>query len=381
MNTIGEIIRRTRAYHCLDCGKCTGNCPVARINHSFSPRSMLMQCVLKDQETLYHDSSLWECLTCGLCQTRCPSQIDYITFMRDVRSISMNTGQKAECSHGGAFQSLMRIMTAKELKQNRMDWLSKDLKIAKKGDVLYFVGCAPYFDIYFSELNVESVGSSQGAIQLLNKMGITPVVLPDERCCGHDMLWSGDLDNFKRLAEHNLKLIEDAGAKTVVFSCPEGYQTFSREYPFYFGNLGFKVVHILEMLDEQVKNNSIKFKEMKEPVTYHDPCRLGRHMGVYEAPRTVIDAIPNIEFVEMEKSGKRATCCGVGNWLTCGAVAKTIQANRFREAKRAGADTMITACPKCEIHYKCALQDEQLKKEVNLEIKDLVTLVSQLVVE
>ncbi|MDZ7401502.1 MAG: (Fe-S)-binding protein, partial [candidate division KSB1 bacterium] len=211
MPAISEIIRQTRAYYCLDCGKCTGVCPVARINQTFSPRSLLMRCVQKDESSLLKDSALWECLTCGRCEIHCPSQIQYIHFMRDVRSLSLNTGAKAECSHGGAFHSLMRIMTANELKQQRMDWIPGNLKTLKKGEIVYFVGCAPYFDAYFSDLKVDSINSAIGTIKLLNKIGITPAILADERCCGHDLLWSGDVDNFKKLAEHNLRIIEEAG--------------------------------------------------------------------------------------------------------------------------------------------------------------------------
>jgi len=380
MSDIGEIVRRTRAYYCLDCGKCTGTCPVARINHSFSPRSMLMQCVMKDQDALYEDKALWECLTCGRCEIHCPSQIEYIQFMRDVRSLSLNTGQKAECSHGGAFQSLMRIMTADELKQQRMDWVTGDIKTVKNGEVVYFVGCAPYFDTYFSDLNAESIGSAKGSVKLLNKIGITPAVLADERCCGHDMLWSGDIDSFKKLAEHNLKLIEKSGAKTVVFSCPEGYQTFSQDYTHFFGKLNFEVVHITELLAKAIQSRALKFNEFDAQVTYQDPCRLGRHMGVYDAPRTIIDSLPKIQFNEMIKNRQKSICCGVGNWLTCGAVAKTIQSNRFREAKQVGANILLTACPKCEIHFKCALHDEKLKQEVNIEVKDLITLASEMMI-
>jgi Fe-S oxidoreductase len=193
------------------------------------------------------------------------------------------------------------------------------------------------------------------------------------------LLWSGDIDNFKKLAEHNLKIIEEAGAKTVVFSCPEGYQTFSQDYTHLFGKLNFQVVHITELLSEAVKKGAIKFNGLDAAVTYQDPCRLGRHMGVYDAPRDIINSIPKIEFNEMIKNRHKSVCCGVGNWLSCGSVAKTMQANRFREAKQVGAKTLITACPKCEIHFKCALQDERLQKEVNLEIKDLMSLVAGLV--
>jgi len=380
MKTVVEIINKTYAHRCLDCGKCTSVCPVAKINRTFSPRSLLMRCVQQDADSVIKDKALWDCLTCGMCELRCPSSIKYIEFMRDIREFAMFEGAaKAECSHGGAFQALDRIMTDSNLKQNRLDWLTPDLKTSKKGDFLYFVGCAPYFDVFFSELNIEAIASTKGAIKLLNKIGIEPMLLSDERCCGHDMLWSGDFKNFEKLAKHNLKQIEESGAKTVIFSCPEGFQAFSQSYPEFFGTLNFNVVHLTELLNEKIKTNELQFNEIEKSVTFQDPCRLGRHMGKYDEPRALIEAIPKLELHEMGRSRHRSTCCGVANWLTCGVTAKTIQANRFREAKLAGASTLITACIKCEIHYKCALQDDKLRDEVDLEVKDLITLASEVV--
>ena len=167
MSEICEIINRSRASNCLDCGKCTGVCPVSRVNKDFSPRNILMRAVQKDHETIIQEKSIWECLTCGMCEQWCPSRIKYIDFMRDIRALSIGTGEKAECSHGGAFQSLMRIMTASELKQNRVEWVSNELQIFSKGEVFYFVGCAPFFDTFFTDLNVKTTEAAKGAIKLL----------------------------------------------------------------------------------------------------------------------------------------------------------------------------------------------------------------------
>ena len=377
MSEISEIINRSRAYNCLDCGKCTGVCPVSRVNNDFSPRNILMRAVQKDHETIIQEKSIWECLTCGMCEQWCPSQIKYIDFMRDIRALSIGTGGKAECSHGGAFQSLMRIMTASELKQNRVEWISDDLQIASKGEVFYFVGCAPFFDTFFTDLNVKTTEAAKGAIKLLNKVGIKPVVSPDERCCGHDLLWSGDVENFKKLGQYNIDLIEKSGAKKVVFVCPECYQTFKQDYPEFFGTLNFDVVHITELLRPYIRSGEIKFSGIDQKVTFHDPCRLGRHLGIYDEPREIINSIPEIEFNEMFHSRHRSVCCGVGNWLTCGAATKLIQTRRLKEAKSTGADLLITACPKCEIHLKCALSDDKLKQEADLEIKDLMSLIAE----
>lgn len=376
MADIREIITQTRAYFCLDCGKCTGVCPVSRVNHNFSPRNILMRAVQKDHESILHEKSIWECLTCGMCEQWCPAQIKYIQFIQAIRELSIGMGEKAECSHGGALQSMMRIMTADNLKQNRTEWIPKDLKVSQKGDYFYFVGCAPFFDSFFEDLDVKTLDSAKGTIKLLNKIGITPVVSKEERCCGHDLLWGGDHANFEKLGRHNIDLIEKSGAKTVVLTCPEGYQTFKQDYPKYFGQLKFDVVHLSELLGPHIESGALRFKNQEKKITFHDPCRLGRHMGVYDAPRKMIESIHGLEFNEMPHSRHRSVCCGVGNWLTCGAAAKSIQTKRLKEAKSTGADVMVTACPKCEIHLKCALSDEKLRKEADIEIMDLTSLAS-----
>jgi Fe-S oxidoreductase len=113
-------------------------------------------------------------------------------------------------------------------------------------------------------------------------------------------------------------------------------------------------------------------------VTYQDPCRLGRYMGVYQAPRKVLSAIPGVELVEMEHNAADAICCGVSSWVSCGATAKSIQMARLTEAKATGADILVTACPKCQIHFKCALSGKVPgnREAVDIPIEDLTSLVA-----
>lgn len=378
MDSFLEIIKHTKAYYCLDCGKCTASCPVAWLNHTFSPRVVLMKAVHNEHENLVSDQNLWECLTCGLCEERCPSSIRYIDFTRDARSIATEKGNRGECSHGGAFQALMRIQTSENLKQNRLEWVTSDLKVSKtKADVVYFVGCAPYFDAFFEEIKVKTLDTAKGAIKALNAMGITPVVMPNERCCGHDLLWSGDIENFKKLAQHNLKEIEKTEAKTVVFSCPEGLRTFKIDIPRLLGKINFDVKHITELVAPKLKSHDLSLNELKGKITFQDPCRLGRHLGIYEPPREIMQNVNGWEFEDMPHSRKRSICCGVGNWMGCNTFTKQLQEQRLKEAKATGADILVTSCPKCEIHLKCAMQDQKIADEIQIEIKDLIAMVGE----
>jgi Fe-S oxidoreductase len=379
MSDFSNTIRKTNAFYCLDCGKCTAVCPIAQVNSRYSPRRMVGRSTQKSYDEVFQDPRVWACLTCKGCEETCPADVDYTGLTLNLRSQAADDGQQARCSHGGAIQSLMRIMTEPNLKQNRLDWVGSDLKTAETGEILYFVGCAPYLDVLFSELGAKTIESAKSAIKLLNAIGITPALMSDERCCGHDLLWSGDQQNFRKLAQHNVEAIRESGAKKVVFSCPECYRTVKDDYAQLVGGLGFDTAHISEVIAEKVDSGELIFPtdSRDQTVTYQDPCRLGRHLGKYEAPRKIMDSVPGIALNEMANHGKKAICCGVSNWMNCTTHSKRIQVERLRQAKATGADTLVTACPKCEIHLRCAMKDPNLGAEISLDIKDVATLAAE----
>jgi heterodisulfide reductase subunit D len=379
MKDIQQIITDTGAYSCLDCGKCTVVCPVSRYDSSFSPRRIVDNAILNDNGNRMNYEQVWDCITCSMCEERCQSGVKYTELIRSLRENARGAGCNGECTHGGALQSFMRLMTTDNLQQNRLDWVGKTLKTSEKGEVLYWVGCQPYFDVIFSDLGIKTLDTAKGAIKLLNSVDISPVLLPNERCCGHDLLWAGDIAGFTALAERNISEIQKSGVKKIVTTCPEGYLTLKYEYPRYFGEFDFEVVHITELLAGAIAEDKIHFKPLKSKVTYHDPCRLGRLGGVFEAPRMIINAIPDIEFIEMPRNRKNSLCCGTQAWINCGSVNKQIQEERLREADNTGADILLTSCPKCMIHFQCALHDDRLGSELDIELDDIVTLAAKLV--
>ncbi|MFQ5606062.1 MAG: (Fe-S)-binding protein [bacterium] len=379
MDEITDIFKKTNAFYCLECGKCTASCPIALVNDSYSPRTIVAHTLQRSTDEVLRDPMLWACLSCKNCEAGCPADVDYTNVTLELRVQGREYGQQGRCTHGGALQSLMRIMTTPEIKQNRLNWVNGDLKTAEQGEVLYFVGCAPFFDVFFSDLDVRTLDAAKSVVRLLNAVGIEPVLMPNERCCGHDLLWSGDLDNFLKLAEHNLNAIKETGAKQVVFSCPECQRTVKEDYSAHLGSLGFEALHISEFVADKLKPDGISFptNSRDQKVTFQDPCRLGRHLGVYDAPRKVMSSVPGVELTDMAKSGKKAVCCGVSNWMNCTTYSKQIQVERLKQAKATGADTLITACPKCEIHLRCAMKDQNLGKEISMGIKDVATLAAE----
>lgn len=371
MVDIAKLNKDTGVLSCLECGKCTAVCPVTRLGQEFSPRSMLSLVVTGAHDDLVADARIWDCLTCGQCQPRCPHGIDFSVFCRKIRPDSIKAGNAGSPSHDGALHHIMQLQSNEDLKQNRMEWIPEDLKIKSEGDVLYFVGCLPYYDAYFDHLKLDSVQTGISTIKLLNAAGIEPVVMADERCCGHDLIWGGDEDNFVKLARHNIDAIRKTGAKKIVFSCAECFRTLNKEYAEFAEPLELEMQHMSQFIAERVEEGTLSFGGVEGGLTFHDPCRLGRQMGVIDEPRRVLEAVSPGGVMEMERSGLSATCCGTSSWMNCNMVSKKIQSTRLAEAGRTGAKTLVTACPKCRIHFECTKTDPTLPEESRVEIKDL----------
>jgi heterodisulfide reductase subunit D len=376
-DAIKKLAGDTRAYLCIDCGKCTGTCPIGRVGVIYSPRAVVEHVVVARREP--REDELWRCLTCGLCQERCPSDVAYPEFVHSLRELAVGNGAEPQPTHGGTIRELMKIMAKENLRQNKMGWLpdwveviqdtkekgkkkskSKSKSKGKEeekeaepaGRDIYFVGCAPYFDVVFEDFKLDLVGTHTAGLELLRSSGVTPTVLADERCCGHDALWSGDVDLFKKLAEANVELFKKAGAKRIFVSCPEGFHTFTKEYPKYLGALGLEFVNTVaflagEMTDVIKGNGNID-------VTYHDSCRMGRFSGIYDEPRKILELAEGVNLREMEFSRDNAPCCGSNLWINCDHISRRMQNNLLDEAKNTGSEIMLTACDKCRIHLACA---------------------------
>jgi Fe-S oxidoreductase len=371
-----KLIQETKALFCLECGKCTGTCPIAIHSQSFSPRRITARIAHNSHPAAFIEENLYACLTCQQCDEVCPSDIKIIDLVRILRQQAGPENRDETCSHGGILDSIGKIMTAPGLNQNRLDWLNGDLKTSQKSEWLYFVGCLPYFDALFTDIDVQTLNIAKSTLKILNHFDIKPQLLANEKCCGHDQYWNGDMANFESLARANIEQFNQTGIKSIVTSCPECYRTLKLEYPRYFGQQEYTVYHISEFLSEHLKDmDSLDSEEHK--VTFQDPCRLGRHMKEYDAPRNVLGKLKNVQLTEMRHNRKRATCCGVSGWKNCSQVSKKIQTNRLREAQATGADTLVTSCAKCKIHLSCALQDEALKLEIPIQIKDLSELVAE----
>jgi heterodisulfide reductase subunit D len=361
----------SQVLRCLDCGKCTSACPVARYNKSLSPRRLMRR--LAEGRPVATTEAIWDCLTCMQCDQRCPQEVPISPSVPQLRRLSRERGEKPPSTRCSAIDAVAALQSQADLPQQRLGWLEgEDLKTDPDSKVLLWTGCTPFFDVFFSENGVATLDAVKGAIKILNALDIAPAVRGDERCCGHDQLWSGNDETFEQLADRNVKMFTSAAPELVVTVCPECQLTLINEYQRRFGQPDCRVVHVAELVAERAGEFDMVATETT--VTFEDPCRLGRHQNKYEEPRAALQAIPGLELREMPRNRGSAVCCA-GNWLACNQASKRIQTDLLKAAASTGSDSLVTACPKCMIHLKCAQSGDDASVP-GIEIRDLATVVA-----
>ena len=375
MFDIDRVVIDSKINLCLDCGKCTVVCPVAQHDPSFNPR-LIAQRHLGPDGSRVQDDSIWSCLSCYMCTERCNYHVRFPEFIHALRHEALSGGEQLQCAHGGALQAIMHMMARGDLQQDRLAWLPEDIELSPGCDTVFFVGCAPYFDVVFSDLGVRTLDGVKGAMRLLNRAGVPFTVLANERCCGRDLLLQGDVDGFLALARANMEEFARHGVRKIITACPEGHYTLKVEYPRALGGTGIEVVHLVEVLAPLLESGELTLGKEERKVTYHDPCTLGRCSRIFDPPRQILGAVEDLELVEMEQNRDKALCCGASPWVHCGAVNRQVQQERLGQAEATGAEVLVTACPKCLIHLKCA-QKNSNGETSQVDIEDLASLVAR----
>jgi heterodisulfide reductase subunit D len=373
-NDIEQQIVETKVRLCLDCGKCTVVCPVSQYNSDFNPRRIIRKS-LGRQKIDVKDENIWACFNCHMCLERCNYNVKFPDFVNALRAEAVKQGVKVRSSHGGTLQSLMNLMGLSGLEQRRLEQLPKDIKLTANCDTVFFVGCAPYFDIVFQDIGARTLEGVWGALRLLNRLDIPFDLLPNERCCGRDLLLQGDLKGFQALVQNNLAEFERRGVKKLITACPECYSCLKKEYTRVENGRTLEVANIYELLSPLVKQKALGLKSLSRSVAFQDPCNLGRAFRVFDPPRDLIQAIPGVKLKEMRQNRESALCCGANPWAYCNSVNRQVQGERLSQAKLSGADILVTACPKCQIHLKCAQKNDS-SGQTEIEIRDLMALLA-----
>lgn len=280
---------------------------------------------------------LFQCLECSHCLTWCKPEIDIATLVENKRQDLVKRGQQPEGISRLADLVMKTHNPFGEDHSKRNGWIktskSKGLKI------LYFTGCTSAY---------REKRSAQDTVSLLEQLGYSVEITPDEWCCGSPLIRTGDIESGLELASHNVELLNNIDADEILVTCPGCYRVLTTDYPENGHELNKPVRHISEFLANSLEK--LPIGEFDGPISYHDPCHLGRHSAVYDAPRDVIERVSGSPVVEMERNKDNATCCGNGAGLRTlfPEHAKKIGAERIRHAKQVNARYLVTSCPFCK---------------------------------
>ena len=364
MDAGGEALRK-----CYQCGTCTGTCPWAPITH-FNIRKLIRfgQLGLDGIEDY-----MWDCSTCKFCVDRCPRGVEIIDVVTAIRNVYSGGGMLPQSLRAfvGSMSARGNPWSGDQARRN--DWAKDQYPLySADKEYLFWTCCTVCYD-------PRNVRLAKATAELLNLAGVSwgmPAV--DVNCCGESLKKVGDLDLFERLKQNNLNYFKTHDVTKIITVSPHCLASFQKDY-----GEDYDVVHFAQLAAKLLKEGRITpGKDMGGiKVTYHDPCYLGRHSGVYDAPRDILKSLPGVEFVEMERSRERSMCCGGGGgglWMEK-AKGERLSDLRIEEAMATGAQVLATACPYCITMFEDSVRtlnvDEQIKikdvSELLLESLDI----------
>ena len=380
------------SYSCIMCNRCQDVCPAAQTGKALSPAAILVNERYELNKILpafaggqasprplldfaLNEEAAWACTTCNACIEICPVGNEQMLHIIDVRRERVLTAAEFPKGLQNAFNHMERAgnpwgMTADE----RLAW-AKDLPfpvptLAQKSDpeVLYWVGCAVAFDP-----RAQKIARSLAAI--FNAAGLDWAVLgKDEKCTGDTARRTGNEYLFAQMAEENIAALNAIQPKTIVTTCPHCFHTIANEYPQFGGN--FTVKHHTEFIDELIRAGRLRLTAGGDgSVTYHDPCYLGRHNGIFDQPRALIQST-GATLTEPSRNRKDSFCCGAGGgqfWKEEEKGTERVSTNRYRELKKTGAKTVATGCPFCmRMITEEAAKEEPETAMVILDVAEIV---------
>ena len=306
--------------------------------------------------------SIFACTTCGACSDSCQAPhadyiVDMIEALRELAVKNIGPAKNQELLVSRCNENFNPYgennSTNEELKQ--------EYNLPQKAEYVYFIGCT-------SNYRQQSLRDS--TLRFLKKAGIN-FTLIDEHCCTSPLIRTGQISLTNEYMNYNIAAIKNAGATKVITSCAGCYRTMKKDFKKFGAEFGFEVLHTIELVKQLLDEDKIEFKsEFNYTVTYHDPCHLGRHMGIYELPREIYKKIPGLKLVEMKRNRNFAWCCGAGGGVKIGYPdwAVDISKERLEEASETGASIISSTCPFC----KTNLSDARDKYDFDFLILDLM---------
>jgi len=358
MEAGGEALKK-----CYQCGTCSGTCPWTPLTE-FNIRKLIRMGQFGFEGLEEH---MWGCSTCKFCVDRCPRGVEIIDVVKAVRAVYAEGGQLPPSLRAfvGSLSARGNPWTGDIEKRN--DWAKGNYPVYEPGmDYLYFTCCTVSYD-------PRNMQVAKATAELLSRAGVS-WGLPgtDVKCCGESARKVGSESLFESLKENNRAIFKNLKVKNVIVISPHCYATFIKEYGDHY-----RVIHFSEILSQFIKEGKIVPKKDLggTKVTFHDPCYLGRHSGIYDAPRDVLKAIPGLEFVEMDRTREQSMCCGGGGgglWMER-AKGERLSDLRVEEAMGKEASVLSTACPYCIAMLEDSVRT--LNADESIKVKDVSELV------
>ncbi len=379
------------AYACIMCNRCQDVCPAYVTGKELSPAALEVnkRIFLNENgaklaageevggslaEYAISDSAIWACTSCAACVEICPvgnePMYDILNIRRDKVLMESDFPKQLQ----GAFNGMERNQNPWNINEDRLKWVKDDPEISVKTvdenpdfDVLYWVGCAGAFEQKGQRI-------ARAFTKILNKANVNFAVLGNkESCTGDSARRSGNEYLFTMMAEGNAETLNEVKPKRIVATCPHCLHTLKNEYSQFGVNL--EVVHHSEFINELIESGALQLNEENgSKVTFHDPCYLGRHNNVYDAPRAGLQKSGST-LSEMPRNRNRSFCCGAGGaqmWKEEEEGNDAVRRNRFREAEKTGAEVLGTGCPFCMI----MLTDAGTELESKVAVRDIAEIVA-----
>jgi len=369
-------------FGCMQCGVCSGSCPLGYAME-FPPRKIILEARSGNVDRLLASPSVWMCVGCYTCTLRCPRKIDLTdTVWPAVRDQALRKGAQPPVELRVAFQNLYLYGNLLGLSpRKRMDW-AKDLDVTVRDlskqpepvEVLWLVGCYPS---YYPRNQVVS----RDFARLLTALGVRWGVLgKDEKSLGDCDRLFGEEGLFEMLVESNGKLFQQHQFEKLVLLDPHSFRALEKFYPRYGVNVPAQ--HYTMFLADRIEQlKPLLTRPVNATVTYHDNCCVGRRCGCYDAPRVLLEAIPGLKLVEMDRNRANSLCCGGGGggmWLDSHIAehgGRRLSDDRIRQAARTGAEILAVSCPfeisRFEDSVKTAGLDSRLR------VRDIIELLAE----
>ena len=377
MEELGAI-KKLNFNVCMQCGKCTGSCPVFP-KSKLNPRRLMLETAylispltMHPPLNIYEKSEVWDCTTCSTCSYRFPREVEPMDVLIGLRSLLIEQG-RVPSTLGDALEGVYKYGNPWGISRSkRSDW-AKDLKVkyvseGEKAELLYFVGCAAAYDSRAQEV-------ARALVKNLNTLGIDFSILGNkETCCGNEVYSLGEKGLFEILVEKNLSLLDQYGINRILTTSPHCFNAFKNKY-----GKDLAVQHYTQYFADLIDKGKLKFPQRVEKVvTYQDPCFLGKHNDIYDEPRKIIENIPGIKLVELNLSRGRSVCCEGGGgrmWYDIPGERGRLAETRVKEAIDVGADILAVACPFCLLTFDDAVKTTG--NEDKIQVMDIMELVAE----